>query len=74
MYSTLAAAILALHLLFILRVMFGVVVTRRRPVHLARRIPIKEAIPLIRARKTGFCFSYNSSRAYPVRSRVGSRM
>lgn len=32
MYSTLAAAILALHLLFILWVMFGVAVTRRRPV------------------------------------------
>ena len=32
MYSALAAAILALHLLFILWVVFGVVVTRRRPV------------------------------------------
>ncbi len=32
MYSTSAAAILALHLLFILWVVFGVAVTRRRPV------------------------------------------
>ena len=32
MYSALAAAILALHLLFILWVVFGVTVTRRRPV------------------------------------------
>jgi hypothetical protein len=31
-YSALAAAILALHLLFILWVVFGVTVTRRRPV------------------------------------------
>jgi len=31
-YSTLAAVILALHLLFILWVVFGVTVTRRRPV------------------------------------------
>ena len=32
MYSALAAAILTLHLLFILWVVFGVTVTRRRPV------------------------------------------
>jgi uncharacterized protein DUF2784 len=32
LYSALAAAILALHLLFILWVVFGVTVTRRRPV------------------------------------------
>ena len=32
MYSALAAAILALHLLFILWVVFGATVTRRRPV------------------------------------------
>ena len=32
MYSALAAVILALHLLFILWVVFGVTVTRRRPV------------------------------------------
>jgi hypothetical protein len=31
-YSALAAAILALHLLFILWVVFGATVTRRRPV------------------------------------------